>query len=399
MRLARRQEVLIPFAGPDWLFGQSTHASLAPNKWISVASKGRLRVIDLASRTSTLVDTPYQSMASLRTLSPASILVTGSPSTSPIVLAILTLGESDVSVEVLKSSSSASVDQDYISEGKPITYPTKPAEGESDDQVAYATFYEPANKLAVGLDGELPPLVVRCHGAFTALPSVRCLLISLLGGPTSSAKTGLDWLVQFFTSRGFAFVDVNYGGSVGFGRRFRKRLDKNWGIVDVQDTIACVQYLVKDGKADAKRVAITGTSAGALASLLFVGRSLTLECRWIYGAGCAVCRQGLWSRSEPLRRLRSRSPRRRDSQGPPFPLPSLPQLTRPRSSNLITSSTSSVVLPKKFPPTTKPALPSTTPLTSPHRSSSFRGLRTGSSFLRKRLAWWRRLGTLAGAPR
>lgn len=112
MRLARRQEVLIPFAGPDWLFGQSTHASLAPNKWISVASKGRLRVIDLASRTSTLVDTPYQSMASLRTLSPASILVTGSPSTSPIVLAILTLGESDVSVEVLKSSSSASVDQD-----------------------------------------------------------------------------------------------------------------------------------------------------------------------------------------------------------------------------------------------------------------------------------------------
>lgn len=156
------------------MLGQSTHAALAPNKWISVASKGRLRLIDLVSRTSTLLSTPYQSIASLRTLSPTSILVTGSPSTSPTVLAILTLGEKDVSVEVLKSSSSASVDKDYISEGKPITYPTKPAEGESDDQVAYATFYEPANKRAVGLEGELPPLVVRCHGAFLSLSAKRC---------------------------------------------------------------------------------------------------------------------------------------------------------------------------------------------------------------------------------
>lgn len=137
-------------------------------------------------------------------------------------------------------SSSAAVDAGFVSSGEKISYAT------FDGTSAYAVYYPPASATHSGPPSSAPPLIARCHG-----------------GPTASARRGLDWLVAFFTSRGFAFVDVDYGGSTGYGKEYRERLAGKWGEVDVKDTIACVEHLVKEGKVDKDKVAITGGSAGA----------------------------------------------------------------------------------------------------------------------------------------
>ena len=115
---------------------------------------------------------------------------------------------------------------------------------------AHAFFYPPRNNDREGLPGERPPLLVTIHG-----------------GPTSRATTELSWRTQFYTSRGWAVVDVNYGGSSGYGRAYRERLKGAWGQVDVEDCAACVRHLVAAGRVDAKRVAIRGSSAGGYTTL------------------------------------------------------------------------------------------------------------------------------------
>ncbi|KAK4046582.1 hypothetical protein OIV83_005952 [Microbotryomycetes sp. JL201] len=235
---------------PDWIFGNSTHGTLAPGKWISIAKSGNLRTINLSTKSSAVIETPFISISDIQVLSPSRIGCIAASADQPTVVAVLDLDENSrqVSVTSIKASSDSSIDSGYVSRAQQIEYPTP------DGSTAYGLYYPPRNKdYAGGLDGEAPPLITHCHG-----------------GPTSSAKRGLDYYVQFFTSRGFAYVDVDYGGSTGYGKRYRERLNKQWGVVDVQDTIACVEYLTLSGKADKKRVAITGGSAGGytvLASL------------------------------------------------------------------------------------------------------------------------------------
>ncbi|OPZ80843.1 MAG: esterase [bacterium ADurb.Bin425] len=122
-------------------------------------------------------------------------------------------------------------------------------------KTAFAFYYPPVNQDFDAPTGSLPPLIVKCHG-----------------GPTGCASSLFSLAVQYWTSRGFAFVDVNYGGSTGFGREYRKRLNQNWGVVDVQDACNAVKYLTAAGKADRQAVAISGGSAGGftvLAALTF----------------------------------------------------------------------------------------------------------------------------------
>ncbi|MEE9321895.1 MAG: prolyl oligopeptidase family serine peptidase [Granulosicoccus sp.] len=120
----------------------------------------------------------------------------------------------------------------------------------SNNEVAYALFYEPANPDYSAPENEKPPLIVLAHG-----------------GPTSAARSQLSLARQFWTSRGFAVVDVNYRGSSGFGRRYRKKLDGQWGIADVDDCVAVANYLVERGDVDAKRLIIRGGSAGGFTVL------------------------------------------------------------------------------------------------------------------------------------
>ncbi|KAI3889806.1 hypothetical protein MKX03_033844 [Papaver bracteatum] len=133
---------------------------------------------------------------------------------------------------------------------EPIDFPT-----EVSGQKAYAYFYPPSNPRYQASDEEKPPLLLTVHG-----------------GPTAETRGILDLNVQYWTSRGWAVVDVNYGGSTGYGREYRERLLGNWGVVDVNDCCSCAKFLVDNGMVDEERLCITGRSAGGyttLASLAF----------------------------------------------------------------------------------------------------------------------------------
>jgi dipeptidyl aminopeptidase/acylaminoacyl peptidase len=136
------------------------------------------------------------------------------------------------------------LDPNYISRPEAIEFPT--AEG----RTAHALYYRPTNTDFGGPEGERPPLLVRSHG-----------------GPTAAASTTLNLTTQYWTSRGFAVVDVNYGGSTGYGRAYRERLDGQWGMVDVDDCVHAAGHLAERGEVDRGRLAIRGSSAGGYTTL------------------------------------------------------------------------------------------------------------------------------------
>ncbi|MDB9311930.1 S9 family peptidase [Spirulina sp. CS-785/01] len=144
----------------------------------------------------------------------------------------------------LKKSSPLELDPGYLSVAEQIEFPTE------EGKTAYAWFYPPQNKDYTAPEGELPPVLVRSHG-----------------GPTASASASLRLRYQYWTSRGFAILDVNYGGSTGYGREYRQRLQKNWGIVDVNDCANAAKYLAQQGRVDGERLAIAGGSAGGYTTL------------------------------------------------------------------------------------------------------------------------------------
>jgi dipeptidyl aminopeptidase/acylaminoacyl peptidase len=146
--------------------------------------------------------------------------------------------------EILRESSSLAIDAAYLSVPRHVAFPT------SGGRTAYAWYYPPTNPEAEAPAGEAPPLVVMSHG-----------------GPTSQARIGLSLERQAFTSRGFAVVDVDYGGSTGYGRRFRDQLREQWGIVDVDDCTNVALWLAEQGLADRRRLAIRGGSAGGYTTL------------------------------------------------------------------------------------------------------------------------------------
>jgi dipeptidyl aminopeptidase/acylaminoacyl peptidase len=144
----------------------------------------------------------------------------------------------------LRESSTLAIEESYLSTPQHIDFPT------SDGRTAYAWYYPPTNPDAHGPDGEAPPLVVMSHG-----------------GPTSQARTSLSPERQAFTSRGFAVVDVDYGGSTGYGRDFRDQLREQWGVVDVDDCTNAALSLAQRGLVDSERMAIRGGSAGGYTTL------------------------------------------------------------------------------------------------------------------------------------
>lgn len=139
---------------------------------------------------------------------------------------------------VLKDTTPVALDSGYISSPNPIEFPTSGAN-------SHAYFYPPTNKDFTAPQSSKPPLLVQAHG-----------------GPTSQASPSLAYSKQWWTSRGWAVVDVDYRGSTGYGKAYRDMLNGQWGIVDVEDVSACVQYLVNQGLVDSSKIAIAGGSAG-----------------------------------------------------------------------------------------------------------------------------------------
>ena len=237
------------FGRPQWIFGTTSWVTAGDGRMVvsyTRAGRWHLATLDTRSgRVSQLAEgfEPREWLAANET---HVVLVAGSSTTLDAVVRV------DVAtgvVETLKSSSAVSFPAALLSVPESVGFPS------SDGHDTHAFYYPPRNADYTGLDGERPPLILIGHG-----------------GPTTATSATLDLKVQFWTSRGFAVADVNYGGSSGFGRRYRERLNQQWGVLDVRDMIAAAQYLVATGKADSNRLMIRGGSAGGyttLAALVF----------------------------------------------------------------------------------------------------------------------------------
>ena len=244
-----RQTNLAPleaeFGVPLWEFGYATYAFLSDGRIACIYRRDgvhHLGMLDPATSELLGLDLPYACYDPpfLHADGTRIAFVASSPTEPPQVV---TLDFATRAVDVLRVSEEVDVDPGYLSVPEPIAFPTEGG-------AAYAYHYPPTNRDAVAPDGERPPLIVKSHG-----------------GPTGETVPELDLEIQYFTSRGFAVVDVNYGGSTGYGRPYRERLYGRWGEVDVDDCINAARFLVEQGKADPDRLVITGGSAGGYTTL------------------------------------------------------------------------------------------------------------------------------------
>jgi dipeptidyl aminopeptidase/acylaminoacyl peptidase len=237
----------IEFGRPLWQFGMEAYGFLDDGR---IACRP---VTDGLARLSVLgengpgrgdlraPDSPFTWIEALKPFAGRIAAIATGPRTPPCVALV---DPDSGALEVLKESSSLALDPADVSVGRPVWFET--GHGER----AQCFYYPPAKAACRAPEGERPPLIVRSHG-----------------GPTSSAHSGLSLAIQYWTSRGFAVADVNYGGSTGFGRAYRQRLDGQWGLVDVEDCINAARHLVAQGLADPERLIIRGSSAGGYTTL------------------------------------------------------------------------------------------------------------------------------------
>ncbi len=232
------------FSYPHWVFGLSTYTFTSEQEILCTYTQdGRwyLGSLNIPNKQLSILEVPYSNMASLHSQS-KKVVFLGSSTIEPTSVIHLDLNLSQT--RVLKYSCEIDVDSCYFSQPEFIEFPTE------NGLKAYAWYYPPQNQDYSFLDGELPPLLVKSHV-----------------GPTAAATPSFSLKIQYWTSRGFGYLDVNYGGSTGFGKAYRQRLDKNWGVVDVNDCINGAKYLVEQGKVDGDRLAISGGSAGGYTTL------------------------------------------------------------------------------------------------------------------------------------
>jgi dipeptidyl aminopeptidase/acylaminoacyl peptidase len=245
--LYREGENLTPIeaelGAPAWRFDASRYAFLDDGRIACLVTRRgvvSLELLDPETRALKPVELPYAWYSSFLRASGPRIAVVGAGPREPE-----TLIEHDTSTGETTSYKQAPMrlGPEYVSAAVPIDVP-------GDDGPVHGFLYRPHNPSFAGPEGERPPLIVEVHG-----------------GPTAATAPVLLADVQFWTTRGFAVVDVNYGGSTGYGRAYRERLDGRWGIVDVADSVAVAQYLVEHGEADADRLVIQGGSAGGYTTL------------------------------------------------------------------------------------------------------------------------------------
>jgi dipeptidyl aminopeptidase/acylaminoacyl peptidase len=239
-------EMTAEFAMPQWVFGMSAYAFASPQRLVcSYVEQGRsnLALIELSDERGILkrIDSPYTDISYVRADARQAIFRASSPA-DPV--SIVRLDLDTMQFEVLRRSMNIAVAPEFISIPQAIEFPTEQG------LTAHGLYYPPKNRDYRAPAGERPPLLVKSHG-----------------GPTSAAGTGLALGLQYWTSRGVAVLDVNYGGSTGYGRPYRERLRGQWGIVDVDDCVNGARYLVERGDVDGERLMISGGSAGGYTTL------------------------------------------------------------------------------------------------------------------------------------
>ncbi|CAB4820064.1 MAG: prolyl oligopeptidase family serine peptidase [Actinobacteria bacterium] len=205
---------------PPWVFGVSTYAFRADGSLVTLKD----------------VESVLSDVTCVRTRG-ARIVVAGATWTHETQVVEIS---NDGSSRQLRAPRDHGFDPAFCTSPEHITFPT----GDGSTQ-AHAWFYAPANPGFAGPEGARPPLIVMAHG-----------------GPTSAAQTSLRLPTRYWTSRGFAVVDVDYRGSTGYGRAYRRALDALWGIADVEDCVAAASFLAARGDVDGEHLFIRGGSAG-----------------------------------------------------------------------------------------------------------------------------------------
>jgi len=235
------------FGYPQWAFDERSFAFLGDGSivcWYDRDGRSHLAILDPETGELLDADVPHDAheWGPGVDAEGTTILYVAGAATIPSEVVVLDVAAR--SVDVLRSSADVPVDAGYLSEPRSITFPTV------DGAESHALWYLPVNPTVDPPPGELPPLIVMSHG-----------------GPTSAATPIFSLALRFWTSRGFAVVDVNYGGSTGYGRAYRERLNGAWGVVDLQDCVAAARYLVDRGEADPDRLLIRGGSAGGYTTI------------------------------------------------------------------------------------------------------------------------------------
>jgi dipeptidyl aminopeptidase/acylaminoacyl peptidase len=248
----------VELGGPLWNLGLSTYTLTGDGRALLRISRGTvdtLALFDLRTHSLTPLALPFVGFASLGLLAHGVAFALAAAQDQ--LPALITIDLTSGLHQLVRRSGLAPLAAAEVSRPVPMTFPTAPAP-DGQPRHAHAWFYPPQHPACVPLPGEKPPLMVMLHG-----------------GPTSHVGPVYKNTVQFWTSRGFAVVDVNYGGSTGYGRAYRERLRGQWGPVDLQDSVAAVDHLVAQGLVDGQRVAIRGGSAGGftvLSALAFTRR-------------------------------------------------------------------------------------------------------------------------------
>jgi len=234
--------------GPAWMFGSQPFLFVHEDLMIVQYGQGlgKIGYLNISEKKLTEIETGFAHAGS------DDIALSGDKKTLYFLSGSPTMGRSVVQFDletkkavVLKSSFSVDIDSQYFSVPETIEFPT------TNGLTAFGYLYRPKNKDYQGPENERPPLLVKIHG-----------------GPTAQASATLRLELQYWTSRGFALLDVNYGGSTGYGREYRHRLyNGNWGIVDVDDCCNAAEYLVKTNEVDGSKLCIDGGSAGGYTTL------------------------------------------------------------------------------------------------------------------------------------
>lgn len=225
------------FGVPQWVFGQSTYSFTDDGRLIAMATKdGTWRLGEVDQHSGEFMPWPlaWDFYEQLQAMGDEVVVVAADARTPKQLVAI----DRDRTPRVLRATDGLPADT-ALATPEPMNWPT------ADGDTAHGLFYAPTSHVYRGLENERPPLILKCHG-----------------GPTGATSTALDARIQYWTSRGYALLDVNYRGSTGYGRTYRQKLTDAWGVADVADCEYGARYLTERGLVDGERVLISGSSAG-----------------------------------------------------------------------------------------------------------------------------------------
>lgn len=246
------------YAGPLWQLGMSWLEPLDADHMLTIhgTALDQLGVLDLNDGSVAELDLPHTAIGSVAPRKDGLLAVHGVRADEFAAISVTQLRGGIApalgQLRTIRSSRNDAPDPAVLPTPEPITVT------DGAGQEVHAILYRPHHEGYTGADGELPPFIAQVHG-----------------GPTGKASVGLSLAIAYYTSRGIGVVDINYGGSTGFGRSYRDRLQGQWGVVDVQDTVAVMEHLVAQGIADPQRLGIEGGSAGGWTTLACLTRTDT----------------------------------------------------------------------------------------------------------------------------